>query len=315
MPAISTIQDAIERLYALNVGVIGQGSARHERPHKPVLLLATLDLIAEGSARPDRVEWSNELRQRFTLYFSLVKKANDDNTPDNPFLRLRKDKFWEPLVHNGRIERPLDSNPTAAQAGAGGVFARFCDGMEQFVSERDPRMRLRDALISRFFPTERTAITPLFEEVDLPGGNAREGEAAGNSNNDDGGQGRNPAFRRKVLEVYDYQCAACGLRIKLPESDLTFVDGAHIIPFNKSRNDHPSNGLALCKNHHWAMDRFLIVPTPEGVWKASPRLIARRSPGEEALLALQGQPVLPPHDEAYMPDPASLAWRSERLYA
>jgi len=75
--------------------------------------------------------------------------------------------------------------------------------------------------------------------------------------------GRNRAFRRKVLEIHDYQCAACGLRIKMPEvSDLTFVDAAHLIPFSESQNDHPNNGLALCKNHHWAMDRHLIAPAP-----------------------------------------------------
>jgi putative restriction endonuclease len=118
-----------------------------------------------------------------------------------------------------------------------------------------------------------------------------------------------------VLKAYDFQCAACGLRIKLPEADLTFVDGAHIIPFEVSGNDNPTNGLALCKNHHWAMDRFLVVPTPAGVWKVSPRLDARRSPGEQALVALNNQPLLPPHEDAYRPDPAGLAWRAERIYA
>ncbi len=24
----------------------------------------------------------------------------------------------------------------------------------------------------------------------------------------------------------------------------------HLIPFSESRNNHPTNGLALCKNHH-----------------------------------------------------------------
>jgi putative restriction endonuclease len=100
-----------------------------------------------------------------------------------------------------------------------------------------------------------------------------------------------------------------------PNADLTFVDGAHLIPFWESRNDHPTNGLALCKNHHWAMDRFLLVPTPDRTWKVSPRLDARRSPGEEALMRLDGKPLLPPHDDAFLPDKAGLAWRAERLYA
>lgn len=123
---------------------------------------------------------------------------------------------------------------------------------------------------------------------------------------------RSSAFRRLVRDAYDSQCAACGLRIKLPDADLTFIDGAHLIPFSESYNDHPTNGIALCKNHHWAMDRWLIAPSPEGNRLVSPRLDARRSNGEKELCELLGKPLPPPHDEAYRPDPRSLSWRAER---
>lgn len=58
---------------------------RHERPHKPLLLLAMLDLIAEGRSTPDRIEWSTVLRDRFALYFARVKRMEDQCTPENPF--------------------------------------------------------------------------------------------------------------------------------------------------------------------------------------------------------------------------------------
>jgi len=43
---------AIERLYDLKVGTtpVEEGSP-HERPHKPLMLMAALDLIDEGLAR------------------------------------------------------------------------------------------------------------------------------------------------------------------------------------------------------------------------------------------------------------------------
>lgn len=315
LPQIRTIEDAIERLYGLNVGVIGSGSSRHERPHKPLLLLASLDLLALGRAKAEWVPWSEELRERFATYFTIVRRNDDQNTPENPFYYLRGDRFWEPLNFSSGAELPLTTTPTVAEAKAGTVFARLTDGMEAFVQFPEQRGRLRDALVSRYFPALRPAITALFVEA-IPA--AEEPTDAGRCNEDEGGDslpGRDPAFRRIVLEAYDYQCAACGLRIKLPEADLTFVDGAHIIPFRETRNDHPTNGLALCKNHHWAMDRFLIVPTPEGLWKTSARLDGRRSPGEKALVELHDQPLLPPHDEAFRPDPVGLAWRAERIYA
>jgi putative restriction endonuclease len=314
MLKIQTVNEAVEALYALNVGVVGTGSNRHERPHKPVLLLAMLDLIATAHATADRVPWSQELRSRFATYFEVVRRADDQITPENPFFYLKGDEFWQPIETQDRSERALANTPTVSQARAGNVFARVKGGLETFLRRSDQRATLRDALVSRYFPNARARLTKLFAEHAT-----KPTELYGSSRcSEDEGKfrplGRDPAFRRIVLIAYDFQCAACGLRIKLPDADLTFVDGAHLIPFGESGNDHPTNGLALCKNHHWAMDRFLIVPTPERIWKASGRLDARRSPGEQALVALDGQPLLPPHDDAFQPNRDSLAWRAERLY-
>jgi putative restriction endonuclease len=117
------------------------------------------------------------------------------------------------------------------------------------------------------------------------------------------------------VELYDYQCVACGLRIWLPEHDVTFVDAAHLVPFSESRNDHPTNGLALCKNHHWALDQRLIAPDSTRVWRVSRHVEPRRSRGEEELARLAGQPLLAPVESAFEPDLHGLAWRFERLLA
>jgi putative restriction endonuclease len=119
-----------------------------------------------------------------------------------------------------------------------------------------------------------------------------------------------------VLEVYDYTCAACGIRLLL-SSDLSLVEAAHIIPFSVTRNDRRTNGLALCPNHHWAMDRHLIAPCPdrqhrEGIWKISRRLEERKE-GQRDLVALAGKPVIPPGEEKFYPAIESLRWREKQL--
>ncbi len=310
---IATIEAAVERLYNLNVGTIGTGPQRHERPHKPILLLTVLDLIANRAATADKIEWSEELRSIFGQYFEKIRRLNDSDTPENPFVYLRTDGFWNPVVKSNNAIVPLDHPPTVSDAREAKVFASLSEGMEVLVQDAVNRARLREAIVSRYFPTARAKVEPLFQEPGLkPKLIARDAEAQEAS---EVGPGRNPAFRRKVLEVYDWQCAACGLRIKLPDSGLTFVDGAHLIPFFESRNDHPTNGIALCKNHHWAMDRFLIAPTIEGRWKVSPQLDHRRSVGEKELCSLDNQPILPPHDDAYRPAEEALEWRSKRLFA
>ena len=84
------------------------------------------------------------------------------------------------------------------------------------------------------------------------------------------------------------------------------------VPFSESFNDHPSNGLALCKNHHWAMDRYLLAPTIERRWKVSPRMDSRILDFKE-FLALDGRELFPPSDLKFSPSDNGLSWREAKL--
>jgi hypothetical protein len=74
------LNSVISRLYDLNVGITPlEEGAPHEKPHKPLLLLAVFDLIDVGLATPDRIPWCQELRDRFSARFQIVKKHMDRN--------------------------------------------------------------------------------------------------------------------------------------------------------------------------------------------------------------------------------------------
>ena len=302
---------AVEALYCLNTGVIGSGTVKHERPHKPVLLLAIFDALAAGKAQPEHVEWSNWLIERFRTYFDVVKSHNDDCMPENPFYYLKSDGFWLPVNATPLGELPLVTTPVARDLDTGRVFARFIGGWDVLVADASCRMGFRDGLISRYFPRARAELGVHFvESAAVP---SRLGQAVAEDKPDDLPPGRSAAFRRRVAEIYDYQCVACGLRIRLPEHDLSFVDAAHLVPFSETRNDHPTNGLALCKNHHWALDQRLIAPDPNGIWRVSRHVEPRRSRGEEELARLAGQAILRPAEPAFAPERWNLEWRFERL--
>jgi putative restriction endonuclease len=311
--ALHSIEDAVEKLYDLHVGVVGtENGGRHERPHKPALLLAALDLIADGQATADEIPWSTGLRDRFEQYFSIVRKRDDQNTPQYPFHYLQNDGIWTAVRTGAGGGVALEREPLAKERDTGRVLAALAGGLERFVLTPSNRTRLRHALVERFFPDARARLEPLFRDA-VHAERVAEAVAA-DEETAQSQRGRNQGFRRKVLQIYDYQCTACGLRINIPDVlDGTFVDAAHLIPFRDSRNDHPTNGLALCKNHHWAMDRFLIAPGPEAKWRISSRLIAHRSEGERQLTEISGRPVLPPTELAYRPSEAALRWRCERL--
>ena len=66
----------------------------HERPHKPLLLLAAFDLIDAGLAMPDRIPWCQELRDRFSARFLAVRKHNDQNNEGRPFRHQASDGLW-----------------------------------------------------------------------------------------------------------------------------------------------------------------------------------------------------------------------------
>lgn len=295
------LSQALDALYRLNVGVVGAGDSRHERPHKPTMLLTVLDAISLGIATPFRIEWSDWLRQRFASYFEVVRSSNDNCTPENPFYYLKGDGFWIPIRADMSEERPLGAPPSVADAGFGWVFARFTPDWALIVSDKTARGAMREAILARYFPANREQLAALIHEE--AGGDPIIQETVG----------RSAAFRRQVLEIYDYQCCACGLRIWIPERELSFVDAAHVVPFAESHNDHPSNGIALCKNHHWAMDQRLIAPDAERVWRISNEIDSRRSKGEEELLKLSGQKMLLPIEAAYAPEARGLTWRFSRL--
>ena len=302
---------AIERLYDLNVGTTPvQEGAPHEKPHKPLLLMAAFDLIDEGLAMPDRIPWCQEIRDRFTARFLIVKKHNDQNNPDLPFRYLTGDGFWQPLEADGTT--PVRREIRVADIGQ--VFARFTDGFEFLVAIPENRRKMREALVARYFPHHAAALlsSARSQQSAIPDPLSLPAKVA----DDEAEFGRSPAFRRKILEIYDHQCAACGLRIKLPAAyDVSFIDAAHLIPFSVAPNDHPTNGLALCKNHHWAMDRNLIAPATDHHWHVSRVLDPRRSTGEAELLSLSGKSLLLPQDQAFHPDVDGLKWRCEQLIA
>lgn len=301
MSTTKHIDSWLDQLYHLNVGVVGQGPERHERPHKPVMLLAVADLVEEGVIRENRIAWSQELRKRFAEIFDSVRKRDDKATPENPFFYLRSEPFWQHVAEPGKQEvvEALTKPPTIGDLCNGLFHGKLDEELFAVLKSAEGRQAFREAIVSRYFPDKREVI--LNSKIETPDDSAAQDNPA-----------RSSAFRRLILETYDYHCSACGLRIRLP-NDFTIVDAAHVIPFSVSHNDHPTNGLALCKNHHWAFDQFLIAPTESGLWKVSSEIEPRRSPGEAELAKLNGERLLPPREAAYLPSPDAVRWREEML--
>jgi putative restriction endonuclease len=288
-------------------------SGSHERPHKPALLLSIIDLLDRGIITRDEVPLSDELIETFKRYFEVVRRENDQPTIQNPFFHLCGDKFWRlvPLAGERDIYQPgaTSGAPSVAELRRRVAYGTFDDGMWQLLREPVARHHLREALIARYFPEERDKLAAI-----TAGGHSEEPASAFQ---EEMPPGRDGAFRRTILEIYDYRCAACGMRVLLDQS-VSLVEAAHLIPFNVSRNDNPTNGIALCPNHHWAMDRHLIAPVPDGkkragIWRVNEERLDDRIEGQRDLVAIAGKSVIPPGEEKFYPALESLRWRAEHL--
>lgn len=141
-------------------------------------------------------------------------------------------------------------------------------------------------------------------------------------------------FRRAVREAYGFRCAVCGLKLpSLGSGSKPGVDSAHILPDSEFDLNHVTNGVCLCKLHHWAFDEGLIEiryeePVEPGDVSTGYSVVVPDEATERATLGLLGGINLDflrslagpiardrlPSDGRQWPDPRCLQRLRELLY-
>jgi putative restriction endonuclease len=281
------------------------------RPHKPSMLLTMISLAENGRLTDNRIQPDPELLELFKSYFAATCAGNDRCTPENPFFYLKSEGFWHLHARPGR-EAEVDamkspgSWPTIVDLIS---HASVDDALFALVAQSTAREVLRNALINRYFPAKREKVLDI-ADLEREIGAVRSEWKSDARDSVESTTARKTAFTRTVRQAYDYQCATCGIRFVY--EDTTLVDAAHLVPWSESKDDRPQNGLALCKNHHWVMDKRLIAPGPDLKWHVS-NCLDDRIQGQKDLLCFDGREILLPYEKRFQPDPAGLEWRMDRL--
>ncbi len=123
---------------------------------------------------------------------------------------------------------------------------------------------------------------------------------------------RDQDFRRAVVTAYLHRCALCGLRVRTLDGH-TAVAAAHIIPWSKTQDDRPANGMVLCRMCHWTFDEGLLGVSQGYEIVASRQLnIADNLPGY--LTNLEGRGIVGPSQKSFWPDTQSLRWHHENVF-
>lgn len=305
--------DYLLALSKLRVGRVGD----HVRPHKPSLLLAVLDLAEAGRLVENKIRYDAPLLEAFHRYFTVVRSAKDAENPYLPFYYLTGDKFWHLQAKPEQTTALKSMRPNhAGMLNKVVDYAYLDECLFNMLQQPTWRKRIRELLVETYFQRDDAELRKLFNQerkiLNYEKSLKESVESGGRVKEDVPAESkiRDAAFGRVVKEAYDYRCAASGLRLIVQGNSL--VEAAHIIPWSESHDDDPRNGLALSRNHHWAMDQNILVPGPDFKWHVSP-VLDRRVRDFHEIADLDGKELLLPHDPRYHPRKDALGWRMRML--
>ncbi len=310
-----TLQKYVQKMKRLRVD-----RAHGVAPHKPLLLLAVIELIERGQIRENKIPLSPDLAETFMRYWSKV--TNRKPNIALPFFHLKSDGFW--YFHpNAGYEKVLDVTDRITKisrlreviayasldddlfvlltnAGKREIIRQtliyvylleFKGGIESLITERQQITEYEQSLSSEveqpFSPQKLTALIPVESPI------------------------RSAGFRQVIMGLYDYTCAVCELRIVTMDGE-SVTDAAHIIPYRISKNDDIRNGISLCKLHHWSFDKGLISLSKTYQVLVS-SLMSDRRPTEWRLTELQDKSILLPERNQLYPAQDALAWHREEV--
>jgi putative restriction endonuclease len=293
-------------------------------PHKPLLLLALMDLFAQGSITTNLIELTPELGELFAIYWARVVPPGRPGNVVMPFFHLKSEGFWHLVAQRGKEAilmagyRPQSVNQLRETI----LGAKLDDELYALLCVEESRNVLRAVLIEKYFTLDVRKILVEQGAVNLEAFHysrelleqARTKQVQDHLVDEEEYQtaARDQGFRRAVVTAYDRRCALCGIRVLTPDGH-TVVDAAHIVPWSLSHNDNPCNGMALCRLCHWSFDEGLFSVSSQYAVIASPQLSTNRNiPGH--LITLVGRGILGPAEQSLWPDLDALTWHRHNVF-
>jgi putative restriction endonuclease len=140
--------------YATKFQRIRVDRAHGVAPHKPILLLAVMELIAKGYIPENRIYLSPKLIATFLKYWSYLGSMNHNPDISRPFFHMRSGKFWH-LMANPGFERVISSGiklKTFAEVKQAVKYSYVDEDLFDFLCEPKYRDSLLVVLVSYWFP-------------------------------------------------------------------------------------------------------------------------------------------------------------------
>ena len=290
-------------------------------PHKPLLLLSIIDLIAQGTITRNFIEATFDLAETFAQYWAKIMPLGTSGKMAYPFYYMDSEPFWELVPRPGvtlPVGKVVSSMKRIRELYLG---AKIDDQLFPLLLMEPLRERLRNVLIKTYFAPELQALLLEQSKINLLADKYGKELLAETKTKEPVPQYaednlkekvRDQGFRRVIVTIYKHRCALCGIRMLTLEGH-TVVEAAHIVPWSESRNDQPTNGMALCRLCHWSFDEGLMSVSKSYEVKISPQVTRENNfPGH--MLTLSDRLIFRPETSKHWPDQDNLNWHRKNIF-
>lgn len=312
------INSCIEKLVTLHIPADQtqwQKNTNFQSPCKPLLLLAVIDMTANGSLQENFIEPSFELAIIYNRYWQAIETPNTDNNLATTFLDLENDGFWK-MTGQGKINPAIT---TMRELHKSYVGAKIDANFFPLLTSSPTRKKLRETLITTYFNAD---IQPALMDVALVNHGAAlySKELVNGAPGPQITTGRDEKIDRQIAELgfdsaivklYDHRCAICGIKLITPEGHSA-VKGVHIVPWRISKDDHPNNGLALCEICSWSFKNGMLgVNEKNKVVIPTAIRLNGNLPGH--MLIFTDKVLSRPKQKEFKPSQENLEWHRENV--
>jgi len=123
---------------------------------------------------------------------------------------------------------------------------------------------------------------------------------------------RSRSFRDLVLYFYNYKCAVTNQDLLIFHKDFNNLEAAHILARASGGGSHPSNGMALERNLHWAFDKGFFTVNFDG--KDYYMEVHKDAMKIPYLASKNGGKLWVPEDSRSRPNVDSLKWHKDNVF-
>lgn len=266
-------------------------------PHKPLLILLYLGRL---QANKPRMALFGEIEPKLVGLLQEFGPNRRSYHPEEPFCRLRNDHIWE--LSNGQwCIRPQKTALREHQVAGGFLLEIF----ELLQHDQDLLDQIASVLLHQHFP--ETLHQAILSAVGLDIDFVLDGKGKQQQR-----RARDPEFRQRILQAYDYRCAVCNFEVRLGHLPIA-LEAAHIKWFQSGGPDVENNGLALCSLHHKLLDTGAIGISPDHTILVSDR-VSGHGGFEEWVLNFDGKPLRKPRQTIYTPKVEFTDWHIREVF-